>query len=111
MFDTETVAFDKVKVPSTWQRTGYDQIAYINAAYPFPVDPPKIPENVAVGVHRKMFSCNADLSCKTLTFLGVAGAFCVYVNGEYVGYSEGSHNVAEFDVSRQIQSGETKLSL
>lgn len=109
MLDTETDDFDKVTVPSTWQRTGYDQIAYINAAYPFPVDPPNIPENVAVGVYRKMFICNTDLPCKTLTFLGVAGAFCVYANGEYVGYSEGSHNAAEFDVSRLVKNGENEI--
>lgn len=108
-FNTETVRFDKVNVPSTWQRTGYDQIAYINAAYPFPVDPPNIPENVAVGVYCKTFSCDTTLPNKTLTFLGVAGAFCVYLNGEYVGYSEGSHNVAEFDVSGKIQNGENEI--
>lgn len=107
--DTSSILFDSVTVPSTWQRTGYDQIAYINARYPFPTDSPNIPENVAVGLYRKNFDCHTELPCKILTFLGVAGALCVYVNGKYAGYSEGSHNTAEFDVSDLIADGTNEI--
>lgn len=107
--DTDGIVFDRVSVPSTWQRTGYDQIAYINSRYPFPTDLPHIPENVAVGVYRKKFECAERFACERLNFLGVAGALCVYLNGKYVGYSEGSHNTAEFDVTDLLQTGENEL--
>ncbi len=108
LLDTDALRFDRVYVPSTWQRTGYDQIAYINSRYPFKKTPPRFPENEGVGVYRKTFAW-AGGSHALLTFLGVAGALEVYLNGEYVGYSEGSHNTAEFDVSHLVQNGENEL--
>ena len=86
VFDTASVQFDKVNVPSTWQRTGYDQIAYINTRYPFPKKPPHIPEDVAVGIYRKTAVLTESVR-KLITFLGVAGAMALYINGKYVGYS------------------------
>ncbi len=103
-FDTSKEKFDKITVPSTWQRTGYDQIAYINTRYPFPKRPPHIPEDVAVGIYRKNFTPqSAERSI--ISFLGVAGAFALYINGKYVGYSEGSHNTAEFDITEFLADG------
>lgn len=106
-FDTDKSAFDKVNVPSTWQRTGYDQIAYINTRYPFPKNPPHIPEDVAVGIYRKIFD-RQDADRSVISFLGVAGAFALYLNGKYVGYSEGSHNTAEFDITDFLTDGENE---
>lgn len=108
-FDTDAVDFDKVTVPSTWQRTGYDQIAYINARYPFPKRPPYIPENVAAGVYRKKVTIRNTYKRRTITFLGAAGAISVYVNGRYAGYSEGSHNTAEFDITDLLFEGENEI--
>lgn len=108
-FDTDAVPFDRVSVPSTWQRTGYDQIAYINTRYPFKKDPPKIPADVATGIYRKFFDIKDTGSRRVLTFLGVAGALAVYVNGKYAGYSEGSHNTAEFDITPFLQGGKNEL--
>lgn len=108
LLDTGALDFSPVYVPSTWQRTGYDQIAYINSRYPFKKRPPHIPQDVAVGVYRKTFTWDGG-SHALLTFLGVAGALEVYLNGEYVGYSEGSHNTAEFDISSLVQTGENEL--
>lgn len=109
VFDTNCAQFDKITVPCTWQRTGYDQIAYINTRYPFPKKPPHIPADVAVGIYRKTVSIqNADRR-RTLSFLGVAGALAVYVNGAYVGYSEGSHNTAEFDITAPVNDGENEI--
>lgn len=109
VFDTDKVSFDKVTVPCTWQRTGYDQIAYINTRYPFPKKPPHIPADVATGIYRKTVDIkNADAR-RTISFLGVAGAIAVYVNGEYVGYSEGSHNTAEFDITAFLNDGTNEI--
>lgn len=103
--DTDAVAFDKVTVPCTWQRTGYDQIAYINTRYPFPKKPPYIPEDVATGIYKKTVDIRNSDKRRTLSFLGAAGAIAVYVNGEYAGYSEGSHNTAEFDITALLHEG------
>jgi len=107
--DTDRVSFDKITVPCTWQRTGYDQIAYINTRYPFPKKPPHIPADVATGIYRKTIEIkNADVR-RTITFLGAAGAIAVYINGEYVGYSEGSHNTAEFDITPFLNNGANEI--
>ena len=106
--DTDNTDFDRISVPSTWQRNGYDQIAYINTRYPFPKKPPHIPNDVAVGIYRK----NVELkkySRQIISFLGVAGALALYINGEYVGYSEGSHNTAEFDISEFVNEGNNEI--
>ena len=108
-FNPETETFDKATVPSTWQRTGYDQIAYINTRYPFPKKPPHIPKDVATGIYRKTFSINGSFERRILSFLGVAGAMALYINGKYVGYSEGSHNTADFDVTSFLTEGENEL--
>ena len=109
VLNTATAKFAPQEVPSTWQRNGYDQIAYINTRYAFPKKPPRIPQDVPVGIYRKTFSLEEKLDSQILTFLGVAGALAVYVNGKYVGYSEGSHNTAEFDISALVQDGENEL--
>ncbi|MBP3697754.1 MAG: hypothetical protein J6J45_09465 [Clostridia bacterium] len=103
--NTDKTKFDKLSVPSTWQRTGYDQIAYINTRYPFPKKPPHIPQDVAVGIYRKSVEISANSDRRIISFLGVAGALALYVNGKYVGYSEGSHNTAEFDITPFVSSG------
>lgn len=107
-FDTDKADFDKISVPSTWQRKGYDQIAYINTRYPFPKKPPYIPEDVAVGIYRKTVTLK-KAHRQIISFLGVAGALALCVNGEYVGYSEGSHNTAEFDITPFVIDGENEI--
>ena len=107
-FDTKSAAFDKITTPSTWQRTGYDQIAYINTRYPFPKRPPHIPADCAAGIYRKTVKLE-ESERRVITFLGVAGALQLYINGKYVGYSEGSHNTAEFDITDYTAAGENEI--
>ena len=108
-FDTSKASFDKVNVPCTWQRTGYDQIAYINTRYPFPKRPPHIPSDLPVGIYYKKVNIENINFHRVLTFLGVAGSIAVYINGQYVGYSEGSHNTAEFDIDKYLNEGENEF--
>lgn len=108
-FSTDKVKFDKITVPCTWQRTGYDQIAYINTRYPFPKKPPYIPFDVATGIYRKNIEINNSDKRRTVSFLGVAGAFSLYINGKYVGYSEGSHNTAEFEIAEFLNNGSNEI--
>lgn len=109
IFDTNVEYFDKITVPSTWQRTGYEPPVYLNCPYEFETKPPKLPKEFSVGVYRKHFmleNCNGHF---IIAFLGVIACVDVYVNGRFVGYSEGAHNTAEFDVSEFVAEGENEL--
>ena len=108
--DTDKMAFDSVHVPSTWQKTGYDQINYLNSMYPFRCNPPKTPKNCPVGVYRKKFRlCKKEAYHYIITFLGVAASLDLYLNGRFIGYSEGSHNSHEFDITSCLSDGENEL--
>lgn len=108
-FDTESVQFDTVSVPSTWQRTGYRPPVYLNSRYEFHLMPPELPADMAVGVYRKTFSVSTLQKRCILSFLGVTPCVDVYVNGKTVGYSEGAHNTAEFDITKYLVDGENEL--
>lgn len=110
VIDTDHMAFGRVTVPSTWQKTGYDQINYLNSMYPFRCNPPKTPKNCPVGVYRKQFDLKKrEGNTYIITFLGVAASLDVYLNGVYIGYGEGSHNSREFDVTPFLQNGGNEL--
>ncbi len=126
-FDTEATVFDKVKVPSCWQFTGYAKPFYLNARYQFKADPPRIPRVKAepyhtgvtrinptdaynnIGIYRLFFDVPADDKTRRLSFLGVSSCLDVYINGKFVGYSEGSHNTAEFCIDEYITPGKNEL--
>ena len=110
LLDTERTEFDKVNVPSTWQKTGYDKINYLNSMYPFRCNPPKTPKNCPVGVYRKKFELQKESDFTyIITFLGVGASLDLYLNGAYVGYGEGSHNSREFDLTSTLRDGENEL--
>lgn len=107
--DTSYIRFDKVTVPSTWQRTGYMEPVYLNCPYEFQITPPGIPDDMTAGIYRKKFDIN-DMSKKyIISFLGAANNIEVYLNGSYIGYSEGSHNTAEFDITDKVVEGTNEL--
>ncbi len=108
VIDTDTMSFDDIKVPSTWQRTGYENPCYLNTRYEFPMTLPNVPEEMSAGVYFKKFTV-ADKSNPIITFLGVCSSLTLYVNGRYVGYSEGSHNSAEFSLKDFVIEGENEL--
>ncbi len=107
--DTNKLTFDKISVPSTWQRTGYEPPKYLNTRYEFPMTLPKVPEEMSVGVYRKKFAVSDECINPIITFLGVCSNLTLYVNGKYVGYSEGSHNSAEFCLKDFVCEGENEL--
>lgn len=108
-FDTEKIKFDKVNVPSMWQYTGYEKPYYVNTRYQFKPNPPHIPEDCPVGIYRRFIDIdNLDLNY-TLAFLGVAGSLELFCNGKYVGYSEGSHNTAEFELNDFLVKGKNEI--
>ncbi len=107
--DTSNYDFDVVEVPSVWQHTGYERPYYVNQRYQFKPNPPAVPDDCPVAIYRKKVALD-DLSGNyIITFLGVAGCFDLFVNGKYVGYSEGSHNTAEFELNEFLVEGENEI--
>ncbi len=107
--DTDRIVFNKIHVPSTWQRTGYQPPVYLNCPYEFKTFEPLIPDEQPAAVYRKKFTVNESGKTRILSLLGVASCADVYLNGSFVGYREGSHNTAEFDVTSLIKEGENEL--
>ena len=104
-YDTEN--FDEIQVPSVWQMAGYDTHQYTNIRYPFPFDPPYVPQNIPCGVYVHTFEYSRDEKAPKsfLNFEGVDSCFYVWINGSYIGYSQVSHMTSEFDVTDVLQDG------
>ena len=102
-----------IPVPSNWQMHGYGRPLYVNLLYPFPVDPPRVPRENAVGCYRRSFQAPESWADRqvVLRFDGVNSAFYVWVNGQQVGYSQGSHLPSEFNISAYLQPGENLLAV
>lgn len=107
--DTDKTPFDKITVPSTWQRTGYEPPVYLNCPYAFDDKPPYVPAEQPVGIYRKAFSVDKKDKKFIISFLGVIPCIDLYINGKFVGYSEGAHNTAEFDITDCLTDGENEL--
>lgn len=105
--------WDDIKVPSCWEMKGYGTPIYTNVVYPFPVNPPYIERENPVGSYIKEFSIPEGWTKQDviLHFGGVSSAFYLWVNGEYVGYSQGSRLPAEFDISSFLKAGKNKLAV
>lgn len=109
--DAIVAEMDTVSVPSTWQHTGYEEPYYVNARYPFAPKPPQIPADCPVGVYVKEFEIENTALHHTITFLGVAGSLDLFCNDRYVGYSEGSHNTAAFDLTSYLHAGVNRVAV
>ncbi|MCL2300160.1 MAG: hypothetical protein FWC27_08465 [Firmicutes bacterium] len=108
--NTAQVAFDVVQVPCTWQRTGYEPPVYLNTRYEFEDYPAALPEKLSVGVYRKRFSLEQTENRNfIIAFLGVIPCVDLYCNGYHVGYSEGAHNTAEFDLTAMVRAGDNEI--
>ena len=110
-YDART--WDRIPVPSVWQNHGYDNHQYTNIHYPFPADPPYVPYENPCGayIHKFSYLHNGDSPCTFLNFEGVDSCFYVWLNGQYLGYSEVSHSTSEFDVSKVIKAGVNTLAV
>ena len=110
-YDTEN--FDEIQVPSVWQMAGYDTHQYTNIRYPFPFDPPYVPQDIPCGayVHNFEYSRDEKASKAFLNFEGVDSCFYVWINGSYIGYSQVSHMTSEFDVTDVLQDGTNTVAV
>ncbi len=111
--DYDTSGFDKISVPGVWQMAGYDCHQYTNIRYPFPFDPPYVPQDIPCGAYVHTFSYQKDEQAPKafLNFEGVDSCFYVWLNGVYAGYSQVSHASSEFDVTSFLQEGCNTLAV
>jgi beta-galactosidase len=104
----------EIPVPSNWERHGFGYPIYVNVPYPFEIDEPNVPtEGNPVGSYRRSFEVPGGWADKDvfLNFGAVSSAFYVWVNGEYVGYSEGSKTPSEFDVTGLVRPGANEIAV
>lgn len=111
--DYDTENFDEIQVPSVWQMAGYDTHQYTNIRYPFPFDPPYVPQDIPCGAYAHTFDYHKDENAPKafLNFEGVDSCFYVWVNGSYVGYSQVSHMTSEFDITDLLQDGKNTIAV
>ncbi len=105
--------WDSIPVPSCWQAHGYGNIMYTNLNYPYPVDPPYVPDENPLGVYRCEFEITKEWAEREtyIVFEGVASCMYLYMNGTRVGFSQGSHLGCEFNITEYIREGKNILTV
>ena len=112
--DVDVSGWDRINVPGNWELQGYGIPIYIDGGYPFKKDPPRAPkEHNPVGSYRRTFQIPESWTERQifLHFGAVRSAFHVWVNGVYVGYSQGSKTPAEFNITGISVAGENMLAV
>jgi len=112
--DFDDTDWDDIVVPGNWQLQGYDRPIYVNVDYPFPADPPRVPRDEnPTGSYRRTFAIPERWNGRGIFILfeGVDSAFHLWVNGEEVGYSQGSRLPAEFRITSYVRPGENTLAV
>lgn len=114
--------WDDIKVPLSWEMAGYGKPVYTNVGYPFSSNAPNantgytsygVQDHNATGFYRRTMNIPEDWSDKRifLHFDGAYSAIVVWVNGNFVGYSQGSNTDAEFDLTGFVTTGDNQLSV
>lgn len=106
---TEPESWDSIPVPGCWQLYGYEYPNYTNVNYPICVDVPYVPSINPMGIYEREFTVPADELSTYLMLEGVSSMGEVYVNGRYVGFTQGSHLQAEFDLTDYVVPGTNTL--
>ena len=112
--DFDVSGWDTIPVPSNWEMEGHGLKIYTNIKYPFPMDPPNAPVDWnPVGSYRREFEVSKDWKNREtyLVFDGVQSALTLWVNGQKVGYSQGSRTPAEFNITEYLQDGKNMLAV
>jgi len=113
--DFDVSGWGTIPVPANWQLHGYGYPIYTNVRYPWgDPDPPRVPHDFnPVGSYRRTFTVPEDWAGRQiyLSFGGVSSAFYLWVNGQEVGYSQGSRTPAEFNITDFLVPGENVVAL
>jgi len=110
----DTSGWTDIPVPSNWERHGFGYPIYVNVPYPFDIDEPNVPrEKNPVGSYKRGFQVPADWSGRDVfvRFGGVSSAFYLWVNGRYIGYSEGSKTASEFNITGAVGPGKNDIAV
>ncbi|MEM6263881.1 MAG: glycoside hydrolase family 2 TIM barrel-domain containing protein [Bacteroidota bacterium] len=110
----DRAGWDKIEVPSNWELKGFGIPIYTNITYPFPANPPFIPHEINnIGSYIREFEVPESWDGKEvyLHFAGVSGAMYVWLNGEFIGYNEGSKTPAEFNLSKVVKTGKNSIAV
>ena len=111
-FLTREMRMDTIPVPSVWQMRGYGRHQYTNWRYPFPYDPPHVPVENPCGLYRRTFRLgDEENSRRTIVFEGVDSCFYLWINSEFVGYSQVSHSTSEFDITDFVHPGDNDIAV
>ena len=122
--DFDASGWKTLAVPANWEVNGYGTPIYISAGYPFKIDPPYVTrepkkdwttyeERNPTGQYRRTFTVPVGWQegQTFLRFEGVMSAFYVWVNGQQAGYSQGSMEPSEFNITRYIKTGENQIAV
>ncbi|MBQ3004299.1 MAG: glycoside hydrolase family 2, partial [Clostridia bacterium] len=101
--------WDTIPVPSCWQIHGYDITNYTNINYPYPCDPPYVPDENPCGVYQREFNIDKKWGRVYFVLEGVSSCAKVIINGKYIGFTQGSHLQAEFDITDFVTEGKNTL--
>ena len=101
--------WDTIPVPSCWQLHGYENPNYTNINYPFPCDIPFVPDDNPCGVYERSFTLDQKWGNLYFILEGVATCAFLYVNDQYIGFTQGSHLQAEFDITKALEEGENTI--
>ena len=114
-----------IPVPSNWEMEGYGKPIYCNVEYPHGNTPPFINARPGfndgganyginpVGSYTTTFDLPASWDGRRtfIRFNGIYSAAFVWLNGEYVGYTQGANNVHEFDLTKHLRAGQNRLAV
>lgn len=102
---------EKLKVPANWQLYGYDKPQYTNVKYPITYDPPYVPDDNPVGIYQREYVYKEDGRDRILGFEGVDSCLYLYINEQFVGYSQVSHGTSEFDITPYLVEGSNQITV
>lgn len=112
--DFDTSNWDNIDVPSNWELKGYGVPIYVNDRYPFPKDPPNIPHDYnPVGAYKKRFILPPQWKNRKvfIQFGAIKSAAYFWINGQWLGYNQGSKTPVEFDLTPYLQEGSNEIAV
>lgn len=111
---TDLSSWDDIVVPGNWEMQGYGTLIYLDEEYPFPPNPPFVPHDYnAVGAYARTFTIPEHWTEREIfiQFGGVRSAFYLWINGQFVGYSQGSKTPAEFKITSFLNPGKNSIAV
>lgn len=104
---------DSIDVPSVWQMNGYDYNQYTNVRYPIPYNPPFVPKDNPCAIYNREFDLkiNSEEHDYHINFEGVDSCFYFWINDIFVGYSQISHSISEFDITNFLVNGKNNITV